>query len=149
MIATVQLSALRKLFIAELRSLVGTPYRHQGRVPGVGLDCVGLGVVAARAVGLEIKDQAVYQRLAEGNTLLDRLAENGDEIPVAEALPGDCLAIWFDRGSRVAQHVAFLVETAPSRRVVHAWADVGHVCECELGPMGSRVVAAFRIRGMD
>lgn len=38
-------------FVQAARGLVGTPFRHQGRVPGVGVDCIGVIIVAAKQVG--------------------------------------------------------------------------------------------------
>lgn len=139
----------RESFVAALRDLVGTPFKHQGRVPGVGLDCVGVGVVAALACGFDVRDVRAYTRQASGDSLLESLEKNGERISVDELQAGDCVAVWFDRGTKHAQHVAFMVETEPEIRVVHAWQDVGLVCECGLGAMSRRIVAAFRIGGLD
>jgi cell wall-associated NlpC family hydrolase len=38
--------------VLAARECLGTPFQHQGRVPGVGLDCVGVAIYAAREVGL-------------------------------------------------------------------------------------------------
>ena len=35
--------------IAIARACLGTPFRHQGRIPGVALDCAGLVVAVAAA----------------------------------------------------------------------------------------------------
>ena len=37
--------------IAAARACIGTPFHHQGRRPGAGLDCIGLIVIALRAAG--------------------------------------------------------------------------------------------------
>ena len=44
---------MRAEFIAAARSYLRTPYGHQGRMPGVLLDCVGVPICAARQVGLK------------------------------------------------------------------------------------------------
>ena len=42
-----------ELMIAA-RSMVGTPFIHQGRVPGVGLDCAGFGIEACKVIDIEL-----------------------------------------------------------------------------------------------
>ena len=38
--------------VAAARALIGTPYHHLGRLPGVGIDCAGVLIVIARDLGL-------------------------------------------------------------------------------------------------
>jgi hypothetical protein len=38
--------------VAEARRWLGTPFRHQGRIRGEGVDCIGLVLEPARALGL-------------------------------------------------------------------------------------------------
>lgn len=52
--------------IAEIRALVGVRYRHQGRNPATGLDCVGLGLQYAKALGLPLRDRKAYSRHPDG-----------------------------------------------------------------------------------
>ena len=72
----------REQIVSVARAAVGTPWHHQGRVAGLGLDCIGLLVHVARELDLEgagyaktnyahFPDQARVQReLAE---YLDRI----------------------------------------------------------------------------
>lgn len=46
-------------FVAEARSYLGTPWRHQGR-NRMGIDCVGLVIVSARINGLKMDVAANY-----------------------------------------------------------------------------------------
>lgn len=46
--------------VAEVRRWIGTPYHHQGRKLGVGVDCVGLLLAAAGAIGVNIEDPRCY-----------------------------------------------------------------------------------------
>ncbi len=43
-------------WVAWLLALEGTPYQHQGRLPGVALDCVGPLILAARHFGIKAAD---------------------------------------------------------------------------------------------
>lgn len=52
------------------RKLIGTPYNHQGRVPGVGVDCIGLPILVCKDLGLGEFDQANYPRNPNGTLLL-------------------------------------------------------------------------------
>jgi len=43
----------REQIVSVARAAVGTPWRHQRRVAGLGLDCIGLLVHVARELDLE------------------------------------------------------------------------------------------------
>ena len=108
----------RKVSAAAL-ALVGTPFHAQGRLPGVGLDCVGVIVCVARACGLPHHDVTAYPMTPNG-TLLQELASQLLRVP-GEAQEGDVLAMSF--GSE-PHHVAILVDGG---RIVHAYSRV-HRC---------------------
>lgn len=57
--------------VAEARTHLGTPWRHQGRLPGVALDCAGLLIVVARRLGLVADgfDVNGYSRAPDGSML--------------------------------------------------------------------------------
>jgi len=157
------MSAWRKAFVEECRSYVGTPYRHQGRSKGVGVDCAGVLDGAARAVGLMPPGAAedadvlrAYDRAPNGS--LDRMLEKYmDRIPLEDRQPGDvALVAW---GS-TPQHVAIF--TTP-RHVVHAVSQInqrkargaartteGRVVEVSFGRGLQRVTrAVYRFRVPD
>lgn len=78
--------------------LVGTPYQHQGRVPGPdgGTDCIGVPVLIAWALGLKPRTWNVtgYRRIPDGYTLLSKLrAEMGREVDRDEVKAGDLLVL--------------------------------------------------------
>jgi len=70
---------------AAARAEMGTPWMHQGRLPGVALDCAGLVIVTAKRLGLvpQAWDIADYGRLPDG-TLLDRCDEHMQRITALE-----------------------------------------------------------------
>jgi cell wall-associated NlpC family hydrolase len=70
---------------AAARAEMGTPWMHQGRLPGVALDCAGLVIVTAKRLGLvpQAWDIADYGRLPDG-TLLDRCGEHMQRINALE-----------------------------------------------------------------
>lgn len=72
MIATAQQSALLDTIASAAESYLGTPFRHQGRRPRVGLDCAGVVVCAHRAAGVELCDDLRYRPLP-AESFLDAL----------------------------------------------------------------------------
>lgn len=102
--------ATRKEFVNALRSQNGVRWQHQGRLPGVALDCAGLVVVAARMVGLEVQDQTTYDRRPDTAVLQGRISATGLK-PVDRGSPfqvGDLLVVSYDNNP---QHLAIITET--------------------------------------
>jgi cell wall-associated NlpC family hydrolase len=58
-------------FIAAARSLLGTPYHAKARLPGVGVDCIGVPIVAAWLCGLKPRtfDIQGYHMTPDGSML--------------------------------------------------------------------------------
>lgn len=109
--------------VNEARKWLGTPYHHQGRVLGHGVDCIGLIVEVARALNLTDKDAMDYGRMPDGNRLISMLREHaGKEKKISEADPGDILLFRFIRQPR---HVAIMTD----RGIIHAYAQFGKVVE--------------------
>lgn len=116
--------------ITEARSWVGTPFRHQSRIKGLGVDCVGLLVGIGEALGVEVHDQTGYGRQPYGGQLQATLA---GMVRVTEAQPGDVLLITFDLDP---QHTAVLTDRDT---IIHAYERVGKCVE-------HRFASAWRAR---
>lgn len=96
--------------VSAARLLVGTPYLHQGRVPGDqgGTDCIGVPVMVAwmRKLKPLSWDVTGYRRIPDGHTLMDRLRqEMGAEVSQADMQPGHLVV--FDWG-KYPHHVGIL-----------------------------------------
>lgn len=133
--------------VREARSMVGTPFHHQGRLPGCGLDCVGLAVAIADRLGIEVRDQTDYPPETDGDALLAALEHACDPVPVGRARVGDLLQ--FRRG-RGLWHVAIVSRLAEPLEVIHARAHDGggEVTEEPLTPEWTRrLVGVWRLRG--
>ena len=143
----------RELIVAEARSWIGTPYRHQARAKGVAVDCVGVGIGCARALGLVAPDFDVtgYTRQPDGRTLIAECDRYMTRIDTAEMGHGDAVAVRFDSGP---QHFGILV---PYRHgglaMVHAASKYSKVIETRLlfgaSPLSMKLVAAYRFPGID
>lgn len=82
--------------ITELRTWERTPWRHQGRVKGLGVDCIGLALAAADLAGLlqgrseaELGIPPNYSRTPHGGNFKKFLDTNLLLIPVADAKIAD------------------------------------------------------------
>lgn len=56
---------IREQIVASARSIIGTPYVHQGRVKGVGVDCVGTILIVAKELNLTQFEISGYGRRSE------------------------------------------------------------------------------------
>jgi cell wall-associated NlpC family hydrolase len=112
--------------IEAARNCLGTPFHHQGRAPGAGLDCIGLVVVALRAAGMDVHDRTDYARRPDGKSLEAGLREHGF-APADEIRAGNILLFRYDRQP---QHVAL---ATGSDSMIHAFAPAGAVVETSIG----------------
>ncbi len=111
------------------RAWVGTPYRHQAALKGVGCDCLGLvrgihaelfGILpAAPPYSADWAEASGVEQLIEG------LSRHLDPIPVHEAAGGDVLVFRLRRGL-AAKHAA-IVTAAGSMVHAHEGAWVAEV----------------------
>ena len=146
-------------FVAECRTYLGTPYRHQGRLKGVGVDCAGVLEGAVLALGLASEDarramqrlRTNYDRSPDG-TLERLLSTYMDPISPMLREPGDvALMAW----GIIPQHVAIFTEP---NRVIHAFNRVGglgkapngKVVEVSYSRSLQRITRTiYRFRGLD
>jgi cell wall-associated NlpC family hydrolase len=138
--------------VAEARSWVGTPFKHQGRAKGVGVDCVGLLIGVARRLGIVAPafDVTGYTRRPDGWTLIEECERHMGRVDQAELASGDGVIVRFDAEP---QHFGFV---APYRHggwsIIHATAKYGCVVETRLlfgvAPMAMKFVAAYRLPGV-
>lgn len=113
---------------AAARACVGTPFRPQGRRPGVALDCAGVVAVALAAAGASEAGRPEY-RLG-GDDLAARASSGlaaAGLLPAAGARAGDVLV--FALGGR--PHLAVRTDGG---RAVHAHAGLGRVVEAPIDP---------------
>jgi NlpC/P60 family putative phage cell wall peptidase len=138
----------RSDIVAEARAWIGTPYRHQASLKGVGCDCLGLVRGVWRAViGDEPQAAPAYSRdwaEASGEESLALAARaHLIEIEPAQFLPGDVLLFRY-RERYPAKHAAIV--SAPAL-MVHAH-DGAAVAEVAIAPWWRRRLAfAFRFPG--
>ena len=136
--------------VASARAAIGTPFRHQGREAGRGLDCAGLLVHVAREIGADPRDRGGYARMPTGGQIEEALQDHVDagvlvRVPLAEMQEGDLILMRFD-SERASRHLGICAGAT----MVHSWAQVGKVCEHGITPeWRARIARVYRFTGVD
>lgn len=80
------------------RTWIDTPYLHQARLKGVGVDCAGLIICVARELGIVEPDFDVsgYARQPDGVSLIGWCEQSMTEIRRDQMQPGDVVVVAFD-----------------------------------------------------
>ena len=141
-----QLTEDRRRIIDEARSWIGTPFHHQGRLKGVGGDCVGLIIAVGNALGLLPPgyNHTHYSRSPNGFRMRNVCDEQLDRV--AEYIPGDILLMRF---RKYPQHMGIVVDLPKSLGLVHNYAEVGRCVEHTLDDeWDDMVLQAYRYRGI-
>lgn len=115
--------------VACARSYVGTPFVHQGRVKGLGIDCVGIPLCVAGELGLKDKDglpmhgnlYASYSAQPEGNYVHRMCQKHLVQKPVREMKPGDVISM---NVVSAPCHVGILGEDAGGLTIIHAFSGM-------------------------
>lgn len=84
--------------VHEARDWIDTPYVHQHRAKGHGVDCAGLVIGVARNLGLVARDFDVngYAQTPDGESLLRECDLFMDRIAMQLLRPGNVLVYAFD-----------------------------------------------------
>lgn len=122
-----------------------TPFKHQGRVLGLGMDCAGLYVFVCQQLGIPHQDAIGYPRTPFDGELEKQLDSQPclRRVPKSEARKGDILVM---RMSKSPQHITFHAgEDRGHPYVLHASELHGKVCLHRLdSDWFGRVVLAYR-----
>jgi len=126
-------------------AMVGIPFRHQGRNPKVGVDCVGVVLCAVWSAGCDLPDCLGYGPLPRSEVLLAELEKRARRIHMDDAQPGDVLL--FQYRPELPMHFAVLVW---NNYVVHAHGSTGKVVRHRLSPAWAmRLHSIWRAEGVD
>lgn len=128
--------------IAVARECLGTPFRHQGRLVGVGLDCAGVAVHVMRRLGIPYEDMRGYPRIPYDGMIAEVLDRQSHMMRVLDMQLGDVLLMRF---AAEPQHVAICAGDT----IIHAFESSGRVVEHRFSSMWrARVVHIYRIMGV-
>lgn len=125
--------------IDTARSCINTPFIHQGRLAGVGLDCIGLLVHVVNKYGGKTSFPTDYSRFPDPARIRKELGLNGF-VKCYEAVPGDILFMWYC-GLKWPQH--FGIWTGES--IVHAFEPRSMVIESRINNFWKqRIVEVYK-----
>ena len=140
---------MRAEIVACARSWRETPWRHQARLKGVGVDCVGLAAEVAKECGiLSVQEAANYKRRPDGATLRAKLDEYLTPIPASELRPGDIVLL---ATRTLPDHVGMIGDypAAGELSLIHAYLPARKVIEHRLdASWRAKIVAAYAIPGV-
>lgn len=130
--------------VAAARECLGTPFRHQGRVLGLALDCAGVVAHAVKACGLDVAEVHGYGPTPNKGMLERALNEQPAllKVGVSDRVAGDILLMRF---AEEPQHLAVLA----GETIIHAYEAAGKCCEHRLSSMwAARIAGVYRVRGL-
>jgi hypothetical protein len=125
--------------VDAVRACVGTRFRPQGRVPGLGLDCVGVVLVAAAAAGLDRFRPQAYSMGGDHEAVIAQALVEAGCRAVDAPISGDILVI---APAPQRRHLGVLTPAG----MVHAHAGLGRVVEGPLDPDWTQI-GAWRLPG--
>lgn len=139
--------------IRTARSWLRTPFHHQGRVKGAGVDCIGLIVGVINELNLSdgnggrlsAHDDTNYSPLPDGVRLKAMLDEHLQSIMLSELAPGDIALFRFQQQP---QHVGFITDRADGTLgILHCYSNSEFVIEHRLNEgWMSMLVQAYRFK---
>lgn len=135
------MTELQSTIVAAARACLGTPFRHQGRAPGIGLDCAGLAVVALKSAGVDIHAPANYSRTPHDGRLRAMIdIQRGLRfVPRDDMQAGDVLLI------KIGNEPSHVGICTGGGNVIHAYEQVGKVVEHRLdAAWQAQIVAVYR-----
>lgn len=120
--------ATKQEFVEAARQLIGTPFHHAARVPGVGVDCTGMVICALEAVGIAAIAADKQGGYNTGDNIIDmeeRIGRLADQVLADDITVGDCIIF---RKDSMHHHMGVYTDTG---MIVHAWrtSGINKVCE--------------------
>jgi len=138
------IAATDNRIVTAARGWIGTPYRHQASLQGVGCDCLGLiRGLWRELVGPEPEAAPPYTpdwSEPQGQEWLWQALTRHFHTPATAPQPGDVL-LFRMRAGTVAKHLGILTATPAGPGLIHAYSGHG-VVESALGPAWQRRIAA-------
>jgi cell wall-associated NlpC family hydrolase len=146
--------------IAKGREFVRTPYLHQGRVKGRGIDCIGLVLMSCQELGmhdvagapiagtgheLEALDPRyrIYPEFPADEFIHQEFKRRAIEKPIEKLAAGDLVTL---RILRLASHCGIVSDLQGRLGLIHCYRTVGKVTEHVLdGKWQKRIAGVFSL----
>lgn len=107
--------------VAYARSLIGTPFHHAARKPGIGVDCVGVIVLTGAHIGAwpDGFDVEPYTEVPDGTSMRRQARQHLRRVHYNDMRAGDVVMVITDRDP---QHLGILADYRGThhRSIIHA-----------------------------
>lgn len=132
-----------KDIIRYARECVGTPFVHQGRVVGAGIDCAGVVVHVVKSLNLPFNDIYGYPDRPYNGMLEDTLNNEPSlkKISKTELSAGDICLFSI---SRHPQHLAIYT----GETIIHSYSTAGKCIEQPMGAWVRKLVGVYRVNNV-
>lgn len=115
-----------ELCVQGARELLGVPWRHKGRNPVRGIDCIGLIVFAVAAGGIQMRDRTNYGREPWKDGLRgDIEAHFGAPVTAQAWRPGSVALLNWTVGDEQPAHVGILGNGTADVSLIHCFNSNG------------------------
>jgi len=129
--------------VSAARECIGTPYQHQGRVLGKGMDCAGVVAHVAGRLGYDTLEVSGYGR-SPYKGLLEQAADSQPFLERIFAIEPGCVLMMRFTGD--PQHVGIYTGTT----LIHSYQAVEKVCEHALDKTWTkRIVRMYRFKDIE
>ncbi len=137
--------SIRDDIVKEARTYLGTPFVHQGRLKGKGIDCIGLIADVGKTLNLINYDNTTYSRQPDGKFLLAEMNKIFEVVETDKMQSGDIVLFWV-KNLKYPQHVGILTDYG----FIHTNSYVGKVVEHRLAEEHrKRIVKVYKYPGVD
>jgi cell wall-associated NlpC family hydrolase len=131
---------LEDLIVANARTWIDTPWMHNQKAKGLGVDCVQFAIASLEPLGVETGEPFNYYRTPQGNSLLEYL-DNLPSTRRVEQIEAGRLLVFEIAG--VPHHVGI---ATGENAFIHACSRAGRVIEQTIGAWGRKVVAIYEVK---
>lgn len=134
---------IRMEIVDQAREYLGTPWRHQARVKGVGVDCIGLILGVAKDVKLGDFDRPHFRQYGRRPPRGPGMLAEFDRVCTRTDSPryGDILVFWVNPRNKRPQHCGIVTDIG----VIHTYSEVGKVVEHRMDEKWqARVLQAYK-----
>ncbi len=130
--------------VEKAHEYIGTPFRHQGRIKGVGIDCAGLAIELAKELGLPWVDRRGYDRTGTGTENMRILIET-ILLKTSKPEPGD-LVLFHYFNKKIAQHLGIWTSAT---QFIHAYASAKKVIKITVNDKWQkRILGSYSFPGV-
>lgn len=138
---------LRKDIVEKGREYINTPFHHQGRVKGVGVDCAGFIICLCKELNIDVYDVQGYNRIPTQGIFLNTVENQLIKIDIKEVKAGDIMIFHF---GAEAQHIALVSEVDDKISIIHAYSQIKKVVEHDLDELWTkRLCGCYRFKNIE